>query len=174
MSKKRRIATGIGDDGLTNLATGERVSKDTPCLDACGDVDELTSQLGLARCHVKHDETHRAILTIQMSLFDVAAVLVTAPGRSLTGVKAIDKERVAIITERCRELEEELTLPDGFIIPSDNLPSAHLDCARAIARRCERKMVGLFRERVLPDKNVIVWMNRLSDYLWLLARFEEQ
>ncbi|NCC53166.1 MAG: cob(I)yrinic acid a,c-diamide adenosyltransferase [Spartobacteria bacterium] len=174
MAKRQKIVTGIGDDGQTTLASGERISKDAPCLNACGDVDELTSQLGLARCHVKHEETHRAILTIQMSLFDLAAELVTAPGKTLTGVKPIDEERVAILTERCHELESELTLPDGFIVPSDNLASAHLDCARATARRCERKMVGLFREKLLKNKYAVIWMNRLSDYLWLLARFEEQ
>jgi cob(I)alamin adenosyltransferase len=174
MKKQRSIVTGYGDDGRTHLASGERISKDAPCLEACGDVDELNSHLGIVRCHIKHDDTRRALLTIQMGLFDIAAELVTAPGKTLTGIKHVNQERIQMLTERCRELESQLNLPDDFIIPSDNIAAAHLDYARAIARRCERKMVGLFRKKLLINKHLIIWMNRLSDYLWLLARFEEQ
>jgi cob(I)alamin adenosyltransferase len=173
MTRKRRsITTGAGDLGMTRLFSGEEVSKDSPRPEACGDVDELVSALGLARTHVHRNDVRDAILYLQRGLFTVAAELATSPGKVGLLNERVDAGMVRALEQRRAALERRISLPRGFIIPGGNAGAAHLDFARAVARRCERKVVALAGGEI-PYEHLLVWMNRLSDVLWLLARREE-
>ncbi len=173
MKKSRRsITTGAGDRGMTRLFSGEEVSKGSQRPEACGDVDELVSALGLARAHVRKDEVRDAILHLQRSLFTVAAEVATSRGKIGLLAERVDAAMVQDLDRKRATLEQRIKMPSGFIIPGGSVGAAHLDYARAVARRCERRVVALAGGEI-PDEHLLVWMNRLSDYLWLLARQEE-
>jgi len=167
------ITTKVGDKGTTFLFSGEEVAKDSPRTDAYGDIDELVSVLGVARAQSKKREISETIFWIQIELFVVATELATEK-KSLCLVKErIDATRLAMLDQRRDELEKLIKMPTGFIIPGGTSTAAVIDHARTIARRCERKAVGLARTGFIENPHLIIWLNRLSDFLWLLARHEE-
>jgi cob(I)alamin adenosyltransferase len=169
--KRPSITTKVGDKGTTFLFSGEEVPKDSPRTEAYGDLDELVSVLGVARCHARRSK--QAILDLQRRLFLVGTELATTP-RYLRLLKGrIDEGELAVLDQRRERLERRIRMPKGFIIPGGTPAAAHLDHARAIARRLERKVTGLHRRQLVKNKHLLIWLNRLSDYLWLLARFEE-
>jgi cob(I)alamin adenosyltransferase len=165
------ITTRVGDKGSTFLFSGERVSKDSPRTEAYGDLDELVSVLGLARVHARR--TRRQAMELQRELFVVGAELATSPRHLRLLKQRVDEHMVQELERRRSRLERAITMPAGFIIPGGTPGGAHLDHARTIARRIERKVVGLHRKRLVRNPHLLVWLNRLSDYLWLLARREE-
>ncbi|MFH0953903.1 MAG: cob(I)yrinic acid a,c-diamide adenosyltransferase [Verrucomicrobiota bacterium] len=175
MKKRRRsITTGLGDGGMTRLYSGEEVPKDSPRPDVCGDIDELVSALGLARAHAARKESREGVLHVQRSLFIVASELATSPEGTGLLEKRVDADMVKTLEGRRLTLESKVDIPRGFAIPGDSVAAAHLDLARAIARRAERKVVALLRGAEVRNEHLLVWMNRVSDYLWLLARLEEK
>jgi cob(I)alamin adenosyltransferase len=165
------ITTRVGDKGTTLLFSGERVAKDSPRTEAYGDLDELVSVLGVARCHARRSA--KDILKLQRELFVVGSELATSQKFVKLLAERVDAGMLADFEKRRETLEAQIKMPDGFIIPGGSLAGAHLDHARTIARRLERKVVGLQRRRLVKNKHLRVWLNRLSDYLWLLARHEE-
>lgn len=167
------ITTFVGDAGTTFLYSGEEVPKDSPRPMAYGTVDELVSLLGLARCHCTKPATHEAVLYVQRMLFRVAAELATTPAGRHRLKHPVDHAMMAELEERRSVLEAATTLPKGFIVPGGELAPAHLDLARAMARRAERHVVSLFTAGEISNPLLLKWMNRLSDYLYLLARAEE-
>jgi len=170
---KRSITTKTGDDGTTRLFSGEEVQKDSPRTTAFGDVDELGSLLGVARAHAQHPGISSALVEIQRSLFTVAAELATTEEHVNKLAQRVDDGMLREL-DQCREaVEEEIQMPDGFVIPGGTIGAAHIDHARTVARRCERQIVGLIRDGHIQNMNVLILFNRLSDYLWLLARREE-
>ena len=167
------ITTRNGDGGRTRLYSGEEVAKDAPEVDACGDLDELGSLLGVARLHAARPATGRALLDVQRTLFLVAAEIATSPDHlEILGTR-LEQAHVERMDRACAELESVVAMPAGFVIPGGNAAGAYLDHARAVARRCERKVISLSRTRRVTNPDLLAWMNRLSDYLWLLARLEE-
>jgi cob(I)alamin adenosyltransferase len=167
------ITTRVGDQGMTYMFSGERIPKDSPRTDAYGDLDELVSLLGVARCHARRKDVRAQLLDLQRELFTVGSELATTAGavRLLRG--RIDAKRLEDMEKRRTALEMRIRLPRGFILPGGTPAGAHLDHARAVSRRLERKVVGLQRRRLVRNRHLIVWLNRLSDFLWLLARHEE-
>lgn len=168
------ITTRKGDEGRTSLATGERVFKDTPHVEAGGEVDELMSALGLARSHACMKETAEMVLKLQKRLVHVASELASNPGHLHNRAQPITGTEVEDMTERCAELEQRLKIEAGFVTPGDSKGGAFLHLARTFARRCERTIVHLHREGEMDNEALLGWINRLSDYLWLLARLEDQ
>jgi cob(I)alamin adenosyltransferase len=167
------ITTRTGDKGSTSLFSGELVDKDSPRTSVYGDVDELNSVLGVARAASGQQDVRDAILEIQNSLFVAGAELATS-NAGLSRLKSkIDGAMVKDLDDRCADLEGAIRMPGGFIIPGGTLAGGHIDHARTIARRIERGVVRLFREGHIGNEHILVWINRLSDYLWLLARQEE-
>ena len=158
---------------MTRLYSGEEVSKDSPRPELAGDIDELVSALGIARSLARRPEAREAILYVQRALFVVGSELATSPEGTGLLERRADTDMVKVLEGRRLALEAQVDIPRGFVIPGDALAAAHLDLARAIARRCERKVVSLLRGAEVINEHLLVWMNRLSDYLWLLARFEE-
>jgi ATP:cob(I)alamin adenosyltransferase len=162
------IVTKTGDDGTTGLWSGERVGKDSLRVEAYGTIDELSSALGMARHLCLQDEVLYAIDYIQRLLFRVGgelASLGTAFDRPITE----DDEKT--IEAKTAEIEAHIPLR-GFVVPGMTQGSAALDVARTIARRAERRVVALSRTE--PVSSVLLrTLNRLSDFIYMLAREEE-
>jgi cob(I)alamin adenosyltransferase len=165
------ITTQVGDRGSTFLFSGERVSKDSPRTHAYGDLDELVSVLGLARSQAKR--TKAEILALQRLLFSAGSELATSVRRVSLLKSRIDAAALADFDNKREALEKSIRMPAGFIVPGTSVAGAHLDHARTIARRLERRVVGLRRMKLVRNPHLMIWLNRLSDYLWLLARREE-
>jgi len=174
MSGKKSITTGVGDKGMTLLFSGEQVPKDSPRCGVIGDIDELVSVLGVARCHANYPEVKEAVLELQRELFVVGAEIATTEDYLEKLDKRVDEAMLRDLDDRRHMVENQVTVPDGFLIPGNTASSAYLDQARSIARRCERGIVALSRPGGLHNEDLLVWINRVSDYLWLLARLEEE
>ncbi len=173
MTKKSSITTKVGDKGTTFLFSGEEVPKDSPRTEAYGDIDELVSVLGIARGVSARPEIRDAILALQRELFVAGSELATAIEHVHLLKQRIDERMLAAFEAQRDEWEQRISMPSGFIIPGGTPAAAHLDHARAIARRAERKIVRLQREGLIDNRTLLVWINRVSDFLWILARYEE-
>ena len=173
MKTRKSVATGGGDGGMTRLFSGERVPKNSARTDAFGDLDELVSILGVARATSRRSEVREAILDIQRSLFVIGSELATSADKVKRLLVRVDVEMVRELIRKDEKLRRHMKRLNGFIIPGGSSSAAHIDLARAIARRCERKVAGLVLSRAVRNQLLLVWMNRLSNYLWLLARLEE-
>lgn len=173
MLKKIRITTKTGDKGTTRLFSGEKVPKASPRLDALGDIDELGSVLGIARCHARRQKTRQSLLELQRDLFVVGAEIATTTSKLARLPRRVDEAFLKTLEENLETLHETVSLHGGFVVPGANVSSAYLDYARAVTRRCERKIAAILETKVILNPLALVWMNRLSDYLYLLARSEE-
>lgn len=142
-------------------------------MEAIGDVDELISILGLARCYASQNKAKDAILALQRALFAVGAELATAKEKLSRLQQRIDQDAVSRIEALMDSTPAAAMGFKGFVLPGSTPLSAYLDHARTVARRCERRAVGLLESGEITNKHLIVWLNRLSDYLYLLARSEE-
>ncbi|MDZ4199720.1 MAG: cob(I)yrinic acid a,c-diamide adenosyltransferase [Kiritimatiellia bacterium] len=167
------ITTRTGDQGTTMLFSGEQVSKADPRLDALGDLDEVVSLLGVARACGLPEPLRDAVLKLQKDLFVVGAELASAgsPDQAADG-RWVDSVFLADLEARRDALEAETPHPKDFILPGETPAGAQLDLARAVARRLERRVAQQSAQSPTPPR-VAIWLNRLSDYLWLMARAAE-
>jgi len=162
------IITKTGDEGTTGLWSGERICKDSPRVEAYGTIDELSSALGMARHLCMQDNVLCAIEYIQRLLFRVAGELASM---SMPFDNPINEDDEKTIEDKTNELEMRIPIR-SFVMPGMTGGSAALDLARTIARRAERRVVALSRiEHVSPV--LLRILNRLSDYIYMLAREEE-
>jgi cob(I)alamin adenosyltransferase len=162
------ITTKTGDDGSTGLWSGERVAKDHPRIEICGDIDELSSLLGLARLAARLPETGAALEALQRDLVRLGGELASLDPAFTNPIQSWDEEA---LTEKIRALEVSIPLL-GFVLPGRTEASARIDLARTVARRVERRVVALARG--IPVSDILRrYLNRLSDYLFMLARSEE-
>jgi len=162
------IITKTGDEGITGLWSGERIGKDSPRVEAYGTIDELSSALGIARHLCIQDNVLYAIEYIQRLLFRVGGELASL---SMPFDNPINEDDEKTIEEKTKELEMRIPIR-SFVVPGMTGGSAALDLARTIARRAERRVVALSRvEDVSPV--LMRTLNRLSDYIYMLAREEE-
>ncbi|HEU0013925.1 MAG TPA: cob(I)yrinic acid a,c-diamide adenosyltransferase [Longimicrobium sp.] len=171
-----RIYTRTGDRGETGLFGGQRVPKDHARVEAYGDVDELNSVLGAALAHLEaegQDELVAGLRAVQADLFTVGANLATpAPedgGREAPWIPALPAGRVEELEAWIDRAEAELEPLKAFILPGGTPAAAALHLARTVCRRAERRVVSLARE-VHVGREWIVYLNRLSDLLFTLAR----
>lgn len=170
-----RVYTKAGDKGDTSLLYGGRVPKDHPRTAAYGTTDEVVSALGLARAELE-GEFHDAVLAVQRELFVVGAQLATDPqrwDRLEAHVSRVEDDMVSDLERRIDVLVEQHPLPREFVVPGGSRAAAALDLARTICRRAERAVVTMVRGGLLPDEVVLRYLNRLSDYLYVLARAVE-
>ena len=170
-----KIYTGSGDRGKTSLFSGERVGKEDLRIEAYGDVDELNSALGALTASLPAEASGAGdeIRRIQSDLFHVGAWLATTPGAPSARMLQQLEEKAADFLERAIDrMQENLPALDGFILPGGHTASTWAHVARTVCRRAERRVVALAaREkdpRTLPA--VLVYLNRLSDHLFVLAR----
>ena len=167
-----RIYTKTGDDGDTSLFGGGRVAKDDPRVDAYGDVDELNAAIGLARSIELMPRIDEVLVPIQRDLFGLGALLATPDHekmREQLRKARIDESRIAELEHAIDEGERELDPLRAFIIPGGTPKAAALHAARTICRRAERRVVHLAHGVELPPL-VVIYLNRLSDLLFVLAR----
>ena len=169
-----RIYTKRGDDGTTGLLYGGRVSKADPATEAYGTVDEAVADLGLARA-AGGAELGEELLGLQRELFVVGADLAAnpeEPSKLRPEVSLVALEMVARLESRNDTIVERHPLPEEFVVPGANPVSAALDVARASARRAERRTVALRASGAEVNEEVLRYLNRLSDLLFVLARRE--
>jgi cob(I)alamin adenosyltransferase len=170
-----KIYTRKGDDGSTGLFYGGRVEKDATGPEAYGAVDEAVSALGMARAAAA-EPVASAILAVQRDLFVVAAELATgAENRSklVAGESLATEAMVTALEASIDEIEAASGLPVEFVVPGGSTVAAALDLARTTVRRAERRAVTHLRAIGVEDAQVVPYLNRLADYLFILARSEE-
>lgn len=170
-----KVYTKRGDDGTTGLLYGGRVDKDDLRTTAYGTVDECVSCLGLARAELD-GELHDLVLEVQRELFALSAQLATRledHGRLQVGVSRVDAAMVDALDARIDASVERHPLPTSFVVPGGTRAAAALDLARTVCRRAERHVVGMARQELLVDAAPLRYLNRLSDYLYVLAREAE-
>jgi cob(I)alamin adenosyltransferase len=173
-----KVYTRTGDGGQTRLAGGQQVSKDSLRVEAYGTVDELNASIGLVRAMNEEaiavigaaKQLEQDLRWIQNKLFDVGGLLATAPGqtfKNMPTIKAQDAVKLERMMDRC---QKDLAPLKEFILPGGGKVSATLHQARTICRRAERICVRLAKEEAL-DAQLIKFLNRLSDTLFVLARW---
>jgi cob(I)alamin adenosyltransferase len=171
------IATKTGDDGTTGLIYGRRVPKNHPRVEACGTIDELNSALGLARATVSEKFVSDNLFWIQKSLVDVmgeVGVLTSDRPRYVKdGFALITSELTAKLDGLVQEIEAQKVSFKGWATPGATPGAAALDLARSICRRAERRVYDLQSAGELPSPEILIFLNRLSDLLWLFARWIE-
>jgi cob(I)alamin adenosyltransferase len=159
--------SGTGDKGETSLYGGTRVEKANPRVEAYGAVDELNSQIGVARAHIKEKKLDEILKSVQRDLWilggDLASELVSA------NVPRISKEQLDKLESVTDQLDSGLPRLQRFILPGGSVAGAELHVARAVCRRAERRIVALSKvESINPE--VLPYINRLSSFLFVLAR----
>ena len=170
-----RIYTKTGDDGTTGLLYGGRIAKDDLVADAYGTTDEAVAALGLARSLADDEDMRTDLLTLQRELFVVGADLATNPGERAKlepEVSLVTETMVARLERRIDDLVSERPLPEVFVVPGANPASAAIDVARTIVRRAERHVVALEGAEREVNPEVRRYLNRLSDLLFVLARWQ--
>lgn len=163
------IATKRGDGGQTGLAGGIRVSKSSLRVEAYGTVDELNSMLGMARSHCEDENLRERTKSIQRELFRIGSALATPPESRKPQVP-IPVEMVDGLTRQVHEIEATPGLLSDWSLPGEHPTAAVFDVARTICRRAERNVVRLVESGEAVEPNILAYLNRLSDLLWLFAR----
>lgn len=166
---KSNVYTRTGDKGTTSLVGGHRVAKDSERLEAYGTVDELNSWIGLVACSDHIDNNDKQLLqTIQNRLFDVGSALATEP-ESTWQPKPLGRGPIDELEAAIDRLDEKLPAHNRFILPGGAPDSSRCHIARCVARRAERRIISL-NNGTPVDQDIISYINRLSDYLFVLAR----
>jgi cob(I)alamin adenosyltransferase len=171
-----RIYTKKGDDGTTGLLYGGRVPKDDVRTEVYGTLDEAVSALGVARSVGLVDRVETIVVRLQREMFLVGAQLATSEDNQTKlqeGVSKVSPEMTTRAEQDIDGLIAEHPLPEEFILPGETGGSAGLDLGRSIIRRAERQAVAMARAGVLPDEEILRYLNRVSDLLFTLARYEE-
>jgi cob(I)alamin adenosyltransferase len=160
-----KIYTRTGDDGSTGLFSGGRVAKTHPRIEACGTIDELNSHLGVAASSRPAEAVAEALRTVQNDLFSLGADLASCVEKPST----LSEESVAWLEGRIDSMTAELEPLRNFILPGGSPAAAHIHVARAVCRRAERRVIAIEEDIPAIAKT---YLNRLSDYLFTLARYE--
>lgn len=170
-----KIYTKGGDKGETGLFGGKRVSKDSIRIEAYGSVDELNSFLGLAEIEIRDSAVKEEIRNIQNQLFDVGADLATPDDSKAEkfNIKRISEEYSFKLEKLIDEYDSKLDDLKNFILPGGSKGAAMLHVCRTIARRAERNVVSLSKTESI-NKNIVIYLNRLSDLFFVLSRFENK
>lgn len=171
MVRLNRIYTRTGDAGETGLVDGSRILKDHPRAQAIGDVDELNSAIGLALTNIESEEARAMLGRVQNELFDLGADLAT-PGEEFEPsamVLRVVQAQVDRLEAEIDSMNEHLEPLRSFILPGGGKGSAHVHLARSVARRAERSVVSASRHDPM-NPLARVYLNRLSDHLFVLAR----
>ena len=170
-----KIYTKKGDDGTTGLFYGGRVNKDAAGPEAYGTVDEAVAALGVARA-AADSRMSTELLRIQRELFVVAAELATASENRAKlddGVSRVTESMVADLEAAIDRVVDEVGMPTEFVVPGGNQAAAAIDVARTVVRRAERRAVSYASAGGLEASQVVPYLNRLADYLYMLARAAE-
>ena len=167
------VVTKRGDRGMTALLTGAPVRKDDRRIEALGALDELVAFLGLAKALIREDRVRETIAAIQDDLSSACAeVAACAKGGAADPGRRIGRRHVARLEEEIGVLERKTAFRRcGFCVPGENMTAAALDVARVVGRRTERRLVALRMKGACAYPGLIAYLNRLSDLLYLMARW---
>lgn len=169
------IVTKKGDRGRTSLYCGTKVPKDDIRMEACGDLDEVSSFLGLAKSATKDSRTKSIISDIQKELVVLCSEVAVKKSNTNRSKKRVDAGSVCALEKEIDCMENKCGIKiRTFCLQGVNPASSALDVARAVTRRAERRCVTMARKNILKNRNIIIYLNRLSDLLYLLARFNEK
>ncbi len=165
-----KIYTKTGDRGETGLFGGDRVAKDSPRIEAYGAVDELNSLLGIVRALRPNKKIDNVLQKIQSDLFVLGADLATRKANKRSLIPRISPSHITSLEKAIDSLQLLLRPLKTFILPGGTIAASHLHYVRTVCRRAERSAVRLFRSEEI-NENVLVYLNRLSDLLFVLARY---
>ena len=172
MPRLTKIYTKTGDEGMTGLGGGRRVPKDSRRVVAYGTVDELNSQLGVALATGLCERLTAELTLIQNELFDLGSDLCWPSDDERRGrIPTVEARHVEKLERLIDEFNEVVGPLTNFLLPGGSLGAAHLHVARTICRRAEREAVRLARDEAVGE-HVLPYLNRLSDALFVMARFE--
>jgi cob(I)alamin adenosyltransferase len=160
-----KIYTRTGDCGETSLFGGARVGKDDPRIEAYGTVDELSSFIGVARAAWSESPMDDELARVQSDLFEIGAQLAAPGSDRFTGA---DPSRIEQLERAIDAMERELKPLANFILPGGSQAAVHVHVARTVCRRAERRVTALQDDAA---RTAIVYLNRLSDYLFVAARY---
>ncbi len=171
-----KIYTKTGDKGTTALFGGTRVPKHNLRIEAYGTVDELNSYLGLIRDQDIDEHYKKFLIQIQEKLFTAGAILATDPekstlknGKERLNILLITEEDVTLLEQEMDTMEQTLTPMTHFVLPGGHSTVSYCHIARCVCRRAERRATALYAQQAFDEKTLI-YLNRLSDYLFVLAR----
>jgi cob(I)alamin adenosyltransferase len=164
-----KIYTKTGDKGQTSLLGGARVAKSDIRIEAYGTVDELNSYLGLIRDLNENNSRKNHLIRIQETLFAIGSLLATQPGKSFSFVPQIKVDDISFLENQIDLMVAELPEMRNFILPGGHSSVSFCHIARCVCRRAERTVITL-AEKSDVDESIIVYLNRLSDYLFILSR----
>lgn len=164
-----KIYTKTGDQGTTSLFGGKRVSKSDLRIDAYGTVDELNSYIGLLRDQEVNIKRKEVLVEIQDRLFTVGSILATEPGNLKVKIPLLQEMDITFLEKQIDEMDAQLPPMKSFVLPGGHVSVSFGHVARTVCRRAERSVIALdLQEKV--DELVIKYLNRLSDYLFVLCR----
>ncbi len=172
-----RIYTRTGDDGTTKLLFGGRVSKADERCESYGEADFAVSAMGLARALSQDQRVREILLKTQREMFTVMSELATDKEQYdlfTSTFHAIKPENTAALERLIDELLAQVELPPKFIIPGASPASGAIDVARSALRSAERRIVALDEKGLVPNPEILRYVNRLSDLLFMLARYEDR
>jgi cob(I)alamin adenosyltransferase len=164
-----KIYTKTGDSGSTGLFGGKRVSKDDARIEAYGTIDELNSWMGLVRDQEVNKARRDFLVNIQDNLFVISSMLAVEPGNEKVKVPKIDEGAVGMLEAAIDEMDRSLPEMRSFVLPGGHQSVSFCHVARTVCRRAERRLVALYA-REQGDRLPLIYLNRLSDYLFVLAR----
>ena len=170
MVRLDKIYTKGGDSGSTSLGDGTRVKKNSLRVKCYGDIDESNSAIGIAMYHCS-EKLKQSLSIVQNDLFDIGADL-CVPGDTKNGLR-LKKNRVEFLENEIDNINKGLGALKSFILPGGSIASSYLHLARCIVRRSERKISYLMESEHVNDE-ILKYINRLSDYLFVSARFENK
>ena len=167
-----KIYTKTGDKGKTSLIGGTKVSKSNPRIESYGTVDELNSHVGLVSDLIQDEICKNILREIQDRLFTIGSLLACDPEKQ-TGIKlpGLEENDAKLLESEIDRMNGSLEEMKSFILPSGHVTVSSIHIARCVCRRAERACVFLQENNQEVDKLVIIYLNRLSDYLFMLARY---
>jgi cob(I)alamin adenosyltransferase len=167
-----KIYTKTGDKGTTSLIGGTKVAKSNPRIEAYGTVDELNSYIGLCRDLLTDDKNKSKLQEIQDRLFTIGSSLACDPKKEpKMKIPDLREEDILVLEKEIDRMNDVLPVMKNFVLPGGHVTVSHIHIARCICRRAERCCVRLELEKEEVESIVIKYLNRLSDYLFILARF---
>lgn len=164
-----KIYTKTGDKGTTALFGGKRVSKADLRIETYGTIDELNSWIGLIRDQPVNEKRKDFLITIQDRLFTIGSILATEPGNTKVKIPALAEEDIQALEKEIDSMEAQLQPMRFFILPGGHPSVSFCHITRTVCRRSERLTIALHQHEPVEEK-VIQYINRLSDYLFVLAR----
>ncbi len=167
-----KIYTKVGDGGMTSLIGGTKVPKSHLRIESYGTVDELNSHIGFCNDQIQHEKSNHMLREIQDRLFTIGSSLACDPDKEAKMViPDLSESDVILLEAQMDAMNESLPPMKSFILPGGHLVVSSLHIARCVCRRAERICVFLHQEGIFVDPLVIKYLNRLSDYLFVLSRF---